>query len=86
MKDRAELAESLGRAFEHISALHAILAAMMIDVAALRQVVLKSVKSNNCYRHAIMSESAKTKCLIMKAMQAYDQEIAILKCRGLWKN
>ena len=36
MTDQRELSEALGLAYEHIRALHATLAAVMIDVAALR--------------------------------------------------
>jgi hypothetical protein len=86
MKDQVELPESSGRAFEHISAFHATLAAVMLDIAALRHVVLRSAKLTRCYHHALATESVKTRAMITDALRAYDEEIARLKCRGLWKN
>ena len=86
MKDQVEFPESLEHAFEHIRALHLTLAAVMIDVAALRHIVLRSAKLNNCYQRALATESVKTRAIIHEAMREYDQEIARLKCIGPWKN
>ena len=44
MADEKEMSESLIHAFKHVRSMHAILAALMIDVAALRKVVLKGPK------------------------------------------
>jgi hypothetical protein len=86
MKDQVELPDSLGRAFEHIRALHATLAAVMLDISALRHIVLRSPKLSSRYHHALASESVKTRAMIEDALRSYDEEIARLKCRGPWKN
>ena len=86
MKDQVEFPESLELAFEHIRALHMTLAAVMIDVAALRHIVLRNDKLTNCYQRALITESAKTREMIQGAMRQYDEEIARLKYSGLWKN
>lgn len=86
MKDHLELPEALGRAFECIRALHTILAAVMLDVAALRHLVVRTPKLSGCYHRALATESLKTREMIVEALRSYDQEIAHLRCRGLWKN
>jgi hypothetical protein len=45
MANEKELSEALVRAFKHVRTMHAILAALMIDVAAMRKVVLKGPNS-----------------------------------------
>jgi hypothetical protein len=86
MKDEVEFPESLGHAFEHIKALHMTLAAVMVDVAALRHIVLRSAKLTSHYRRALATESVKTRDMIEQAMREYDEEIARLKGQGFWKN
>jgi hypothetical protein len=86
MNDHVQFPESLEHAFEHIRALHVTLAALMIDVAALRHTVLRSAKLTNFYQRAVTTESVKTRAMIHEAMREYDEEIARLKFRGLWKN
>jgi hypothetical protein len=86
MKDQVEFPESLEHAFEHIKALHLTLAAVMIDVAALRSIVLKNAKLTEYYQRALASESVKTRAMIQEAMREYDEEIARLKFIRPWKN
>jgi hypothetical protein len=86
MADEKELSEALVRAFKHIRAMHAILAALMIDVAAIRKVVLKGPKPLRRYRHALATETDKVKPLIDTAMRAYDEELLQLRSCSLWRN
>ena len=86
MADEKELSEALVRAFKHVRAMHAILAALMIDVAAIRKVVLKGPKPLRRYRQALTTEADKVKPLIDTAMRAYDEELLQLSNSGLWRN
>ncbi len=86
MTNREELSETLGLAFEHIKALHATLSAVMVDIAALRNSVLKGPKTSRRYRQSLASEVAKAKPLVAIAMQAYEEEILRIKCGKHWKN
>jgi hypothetical protein len=86
MADEKELSEALVRAFKHVRAMHAILAALMIDVAAMRKVVLKGPKPPRRYRQALATEADKVKPLIDTAMRAYDEEVVHLSCIGHWRN
>jgi hypothetical protein len=86
MTNQDELSEALGLAFAHIRALHATLAAVMTDVAALRQIVLRGSKTSRRYRQALASEVLKAKPLVAIAMQAYDKEIVRLETNCHWKN
>ena len=80
------LSEALALALRHIKALHATLAASLIDVAALRQVVLNSPEKARRYRHVLTSEGVKVKPLVTAAMQAYDEEILRIKAISEWRN
>ena len=86
MADEKELSEALIRAFTHIRSMHAILAALMIDVAAMRKVVLKGPKPLMRYRQALATEAEKVKPLIDTAMRAYEQELLQLNSNSLWRN
>ena len=86
MADEKELSEALVRAFEHVRAMHAILAALMIDVAALRKVILKGPKPLRRYRQALATEADKVKPLIETAMRAYDEELLQLSSSSVWRN
>jgi hypothetical protein len=86
MSDRQELTEHLGRAFEHLKALHAALAASMTDVTALRHVVLKDPKVLRRYRRALADAVRETRPLVVDAMAGYDAEIARIRSTGIWKN
>jgi len=86
MVDQKELSESLALALRHIKALHGTLAALMVDVAALRQVVLSSPKASKRYRQGLECEAAKVKPLVAIAMQAYDDEIVLIKSICNWSN
>lgn len=86
MADEKELSEALVRAFKHVRAMHAILAALMVDVAAMRKVVLKGPKPLKLYRQALATEADKVKPLIETAMRAYDEELLHLSACRLWRN
>jgi len=86
MADEKELSEALVRAFKHVRSMHAILAALMIDVAAMRKVVLKGPKPLRRYRQALATEAEKVKPLIDTAMRAYEQELLQLNSNSLWRN
>jgi hypothetical protein len=86
MADQKELSESLALALRHIKALHGTLAAALIDLAALRQIVLNSPKEAKRYHQVLISEAAKVKCLVATAMQAYDEEILHIHSQSHWKN
>jgi hypothetical protein len=80
------LTESLGLAFEHIRALHATIAAVMTDVAALRRVVTKGSKASRGSRRELKIAMAAAKPLVATALRAYDEEIVRIECNGYWKN
>jgi hypothetical protein len=86
MTDQKELSESLALALRHIKALHGTLAAALIDVAALRQIVLNSPKESKRYRQVLTSEAAKVKSLVATAMEAYDKEILHIQTTSHWRN
>jgi hypothetical protein len=86
MTNQEELSETLGLAFEHIKTLHATLAAVMVDIAALRSLFLKGPKAARRYRQALASEVAKVKPLVAIAMQAYEEKILYIKSDKHWKN
>ena len=86
MANEKELSEALARAFKHVRAMHAILAALMVDVAAMRKVVLKGPKPLKRYRQALATEEDKVKPLLDTAMQAYDEELLQLSKSSLWRN
>ncbi len=85
MADEKELSEALVRAFKHVRAMHAILAALMVDVAAIRKVVLKGPKPLRRYRQAL-TEANKVKPLIETAMRAYEEELLKLTNSTPWHN
>jgi hypothetical protein len=58
----------------------------MVDVAALRQVVLKEDKAARHYRKVLAEAVKEARPLVATAMQAYDTEIARIKTAGTWKN
>jgi hypothetical protein len=86
MTDQKLLSEALALAFSYIKALHGTLAASLIDVAALRQVVLNSPKKSRRYRRRLASQAVKVKPLVAIAMQAYDEEILRMKAVSHWLN
>ena len=86
MADEKELSETLVRAFKYIRSMHGILAALMLDVAAMRKVVLKGPKPLRRYRQALATEAEKVKPLIDTAMRAYEQELLQLNSNSLWRN
>jgi hypothetical protein len=86
MADHEDLSETLGLAFEHIKALHATLAAVMVDVAALRSVFLKGHKPSRRYREALAVEVAKVKPLVAAAMLEYEEKILIIRSGKHWRN
>jgi hypothetical protein len=86
MTDQKALSESLALALRHIKALHGTLAAALIDVAALRQIVLNNPKETKRYRRVLTSEAAKVRPLVATAMQAYDEEILHIKTICHWAN
>jgi hypothetical protein len=86
MADEKELSEALVHAFKHVRAMHAILAALMVDVAAIRKVVLKGPKPLRRYRRALATEANRVKPLIDTAMRAYDEELVHLSSIGRWRN
>jgi hypothetical protein len=86
MADQKALSEALALALRHIKALHGTLAAALIDVAALRQIVLNNPKETKRYRHVLTSEAAKVQSLVATAMQAYDEEILRIQTINHWRN
>ena len=86
MSDEKKLSEALVRAFKHVRAMHAILAALMIDVAAMRKVVLKGPKPLKRYRRALATEADKVRPLIETAMRAYEEELLRLTESSPWHN
>ena len=86
MTDQKVLSEALALALRHIKALHGTLAASLLDVAALRQVVLNSPKKSRRYRQVIAAKAAKVKPLVATAMQAYEEEILHIKAINHWLN
>jgi hypothetical protein len=86
MEDQKELSESLALALKHIKALHGTLAAALIDLAALRQIVLNSPKETKRYHQVLTSEAAKVKSLVANAMHAYDEEILHIHAQSHWRN
>ena len=86
MTEQKALSEALALALLHIRALHGTLAATLIDVAALRQIVLNSPKESKRYRKVLTSEAAKVRPLVATAMQAYDEEILHIKTISQWRN
>jgi hypothetical protein len=86
MADEKELAEALVRVFKHVRAIHAILAGLMIDVAAVRKVVLKGPKPLRRYGQALATEADKVKPLIDTAMRAYEEELLQISNTSLWRN
>jgi hypothetical protein len=86
MADQKALSEALALALRHIKALHGTLAAALIDVAALRQIVLNSPKESKRYHRVLTSEAAKVKSLVITAMQAYDEEILRIQTINHWRN
>jgi len=86
MAEQKALSDALALALRHIKALHGTLAATLIDVAALRQIVLNSPKESNRYRQVLESEATKVKSLVATAMQAYDEEILRIQTMNHWKN
>ena len=86
MTDHKELSESLAFALRYIKALHGTLAAALIDVAALRQIVLNNPKEAKRYHRVLESEAAKVKSLVATAMQAYDEEILQIQTISQWRN
>jgi hypothetical protein len=86
MTDQKVLSEALALALRHIKALHGTLAASLLDVAALRQVVLNSPKKSRRYRQVLASQAVKVKPLVATAMQAYDEEILHIKTICHWAN
>jgi len=86
MTEQKLLSEALALAFKHIKALHGTLAASLIDVAALRQVVLNNPKKSRRYRQLLASQAGKVKPLVAIAMQAYDEEILRMKTASHWLN
>ena len=86
MPNQKELSESLALALKHVKALHGTVAALMVDVAAMRRVVLNGPKKSKRYRQALESEADRVKPMVNTAMQAYDEEILRLKQLGQWSN
>jgi hypothetical protein len=86
MTEHEESGEALRLAFEYIKALHATLAALMTDVAALRHVVLQGPRTSRQYRQALAIKVAKAKPLVSAAMQAYEDEIVRIKSINDWRN
>jgi len=86
MADEKELSEALVRVFKHVRAMHAILAGLMIDVAAIRRVVLKGPKPLRRYRQALATEADKVKPLIDTAMRAYMEELLQISSTSPWRN
>ena len=86
MTDQKAMSEALALALRHIKALHGTLAAALIDVAALRQIVLNDPKESKRYRQALTTEAAKVKPLVDTAMQAYDEEILHIQTMSYWTN
>jgi len=86
MAKAEDLPETLALAFEHIRALHAILAALMIDSAALRRVVVTDSRTSRRYRQILAAEAEKTKPLLATALQAYEDEIRRIRRNIRWEN
>ena len=86
MADQKALTEALALALRHIKALHGTLAATLIDVAALRQIVLNNPKESKRYHQVLTFEAAKVKSLVATAMQAYDEEILHIQTMSYWRN
>jgi hypothetical protein len=86
MANQKEISEDIALAFEHIRATHATLSAVMVEVAVLRQFILKSPKMLRQYRRALAVEIAKVRSLAVTAMRAYEKEILRIKSGGEWKN
>ena len=86
MTDQKVLSEALALALRHIQALHGTLAASLLDLDALRQVVLNSPKKSRRYRQVIASQAKKVRPLVTTAMQAYDEEILRIKTINPWLN
>jgi hypothetical protein len=86
MANQEDFSETVTVLFEHIRALHATLSAVMIDIAVLRHIVLKSPKTSRQYRRTLAHEVAKVKPLVATAMQAYEEEIMRIKSNCHWKN
>jgi hypothetical protein len=86
MSDEKKLSEALVRALKHVRAMHAILAGLMVDVAAIRKVVLKGPKPVRRYHQALATEADKVKPLIETAMQEYDEELRQLTNSSHWHN
>jgi hypothetical protein len=86
MENLGESVKYLCSAFEYLRALHGTLEALMVDVAALRQVVLKEDKAARHYRKVLAEAVKEARPLVATAMQAYDTEIARIKTAGTWKN
>ena len=68
MTDQKVLPKALALALRHIKALHGTRAATLIDVAALRQVVLKSPTESRLYHRVLASEAVRVRPLVAIAM------------------
>ena len=73
MANQEDFPETLAIAYEYIRALHATHSAVMVDIADLRHVVLKSTKTSRQYRQMLAREVSKVKPLVATAMRAYEQ-------------
>lgn len=74
MTPSQQLEESLALTVQHVKALHAALSAVMVEVTALRQTVLKS-RDVNRFRSRIQTGTEQAKPLVQTAMRSYDDLI-----------
>ena len=86
MANEKELSDALVHAFDHIRTMHAILAALMVDVAAVRKVVLQGPNPRRRYRQVLATEAYKVKPCIETAMRAYEEALLQLSSRCHWRN
>ena len=86
MSEQEDSKKCLGLAFEHLKGLHATLAALMTDVAALRDVILKDPRIARRYRLALAHEVKIAKPLVAVAMQAYEEAILRVISNGDLRN
>jgi hypothetical protein len=82
MTEEDDSKECLRLAIEHLKALHATLAAVMTDQAALRKVVSDDAKDSERYQLALAEEMRKAKPLVANAMEAYDDLIVRVMSSG----
>jgi len=84
--DVPNLQDFLLSTIRHVKTLHAILSAVMTDVAAIRRTLLEEIDDVGDYKSNLLSAIETAKPLVDEAMQSYDDMIRQLEYFEEWRN